>query len=533
MEMTGSPQKFIVHCTQHQRKLNVSPKSNAVTDTSTANDAYNFLVNWLEMFSQHKTWDFYVSGESYAGHYVPQLAYTVLLNNKNTEQQYLHLRLLTLCNFCNANHSIYLHRLLKSRRSHNFPLTDSWAQLQETREYSPVYVAPQDGLMQVDKIDKLPGQPDNVDFDQYAGYITVDPQAGRALFYYFVESPANSSTNPLVLWLNGGPGCSSFGYGAMEELGPFRVNSDGRTLFRNNYAWNNVANVIFLESPAGVGFSYSNTSADYDQTGDTSTANDAYTFLVNWLERFPQYKTRDFYITGESYAGHYVPQLAYTILRNNKNTNQTVINLKGISIGNAVIDDSAMARGFFDHFWTHALNSDETHKGIFTFCDFVNGTASENCESFEQKSINELGNIDLYNIYAPICQNPVLKNGSSGSVNFFDPCSDAYIEYYLNTAEVQRALHVKPTTWTVCSGDIDAVVPVTASRYAINSLKLPIENAWRPWYLNNEVGGYVVEYKGLTFVTVRGAGHLVPSYQPQRALIMISSFLQGIIPPST
>ena len=93
-----------------------------------------------------------------------------------------------------------------------------------------------------------------------------------------------------------------------------------------------MANVIFLESPAGVGFSYSNTTSDYDHTGDQSTAEDAYTFLVNWLERFPQYKTRDFYITGESYAGHYVPQLAYTILVNNKNSNQTMINLKGIVV---------------------------------------------------------------------------------------------------------------------------------------------------------------------------------------------------------
>ena len=93
-----------------------------------------------------------------------------------------------------------------------------------------------------------------------------------------------------------------------------------------------VANVIFLESPAGVGFSYSNTSSDYDNAGDTTTAIDAYTFLVNWLERFPQYKTRDFFIAGESYAGHYVPQLAYTILLNNKNTNQTVIHLKGIAV---------------------------------------------------------------------------------------------------------------------------------------------------------------------------------------------------------
>ena len=93
-----------------------------------------------------------------------------------------------------------------------------------------------------------------------------------------------------------------------------------------------VANVIFLESPAGVGFSYSNTSSDYNNAGDTNTAIDAYTFLVNWLERFPQYKTRDFFIAGKSYACHYVPQLAHTILLNNKNTNQTVINLEGIAV---------------------------------------------------------------------------------------------------------------------------------------------------------------------------------------------------------
>jgi serine carboxypeptidase-like clade 2 len=73
------------------------------------------------------------------------------------------------------------------------------------------------------------------------------------------------------------------------------------------------ANVLFLESPAGVGFSYSNTTSDYYKAGDKATAKDSYVFLINWLERFPEYKTRDFYIAGESYAGHYVPQLASTI----------------------------------------------------------------------------------------------------------------------------------------------------------------------------------------------------------------------------
>ncbi|XP_042041455.1 serine carboxypeptidase 1-like [Salvia splendens] len=468
--------------------------------------------------------------------------------------------LLLSSTLCNANQQTHL---LRSTRPHSFSVSDSW--LQRERD---AFVAPQDGLMQADKITQLPGQPHGVDFDHYAGYVTVEPQAGRALFYYFVESPTNSSTKPLVLWLNGGPGCSSFGYGAMEELGPFRVSSDGTTLFRNNYAWNNVANVIFLDSPAGVGFSYSNTTADYNNTGDTSTATDAYTFIVNWLERFPQYKTRDFYITGESYAGHYVPQLANTILLRNNNSNiPTVINLKGVAIGNALIDDASMSAGFYDHIWTHALISDEIHTKIFNSCDFANNLASDQCYDYAEKSFKELGNIDINNIYAPICLQHVLKKGSRDSlgeqVNYFDPCSDVYVKYYLNTPRVQDALHVNPTAWDFCrtfdnwtdwessvlptiedlmasglrvwlySGDIDANVPVTTTRYAINRLKLPIETAWRPWYFENEVGGYVVGYKGLTLATVRGAGHQVPSYQPQRALLMFTSFLQGILPPSS
>jgi serine carboxypeptidase-like clade II len=97
-----------------------------------------------------------------------------------------------------------------------------------------------------------------------------------------------------------------------------------------------VANVIFLESPAGVGFSYSNTSSDYDLSGDQRAADDAYLFLVNWLERFPEYKSRPFYISGESYAGHYVPELAATILIQNSydaaNAKTAIINLRGILV---------------------------------------------------------------------------------------------------------------------------------------------------------------------------------------------------------
>ncbi|PPS04807.1 hypothetical protein GOBAR_AA15855 [Gossypium barbadense] len=346
-----------------------------------------------------------------------------------------------------ANEAEALDNFLKSRLSKKpSPVVHSWAWLNEkTGNIYPNYIQPQDGSMETDKIGALPGQPNGVDFNHYSGYVTVDSKAGRALFYYFVESPDNSSTNPLVLWLNG------------------------------------VANIIFLESPARVGFSYSNTSSDYQHTGDKSTAKDAYAFLVNWLERFPQYKTRDLYITGESYAGHYV--------------------------GNGWIDDRTNALGRFDYLWTHALNSDETKKGIHTYCHYLNGKDPKECGNFISKVCNEFG--DMVTSYPKRIMSLVIS------------IEITFMLRFVNKILRQYKLH------TVC-GDVDSVVPI---RYAINKLKLPVKTAWRPWSINDEVGGYVEEYEGLTSVTVRDAGHFVPSYQPARALTMISSFLQGVLPP--
>ncbi|XP_042423826.1 serine carboxypeptidase II-3-like [Zingiber officinale] len=423
------------------------------------------------------------------------------------------------------------------------------------------------GLKEGDKVVLLPGQPEGVHFDQYAGYVTVDRANGRALFYYFAEAVENSGSKPIVLWLNGGPGCSSLGYGAMEELGPFRVMSDGKTLYRNPYAWNKVANILFLESPAGVGFSYSNTMSDYSKSGDRRTAIDALVFLVNWFERFPEYKRRDFFITGESYAGHYVPQLAHAILHHKDH----LINLKGIAIGNAVINKETDSKGTFDYFWTHALIADETIHAIHKFCNFSPDaplTAPE-CDRAVDEANLAVYELDVYNIYAPLCfLSGVAPTPKSPSIENFDPCTSNYVETYLNNLEVQNALHANVTklnyTWSGCSqvitswsdqpstmlpiihellsngirilkysGDFDGVVPITSTRYSLKKIKLRVKAPWRAWMLNSEVGGYTVVYDhNLIFATVRGAGHEVPSYQPARALEMIKSFLQGLHLPA-
>lgn len=97
-----------------------------------------------------------------------------------------------------------LGKLMKAQRSGRWPESHSTALVSmSSTEYSPVYIGPQDGLKEGDKITELPGQPSELVLNQYGGYVTVDPNAGRALFYYFVEAD-NSSSKPLVLWLNGG-----------------------------------------------------------------------------------------------------------------------------------------------------------------------------------------------------------------------------------------------------------------------------------------------------------------------------------------
>ncbi|KAH7688262.1 Peptidase S10 serine carboxypeptidase protein [Dioscorea alata] len=177
-------------------------------------------------------------------------------------------------------------------------------------------------VQEEDRVVDLPGKP-NVNFE-----------FGRSLFFWFFEAVDKPEEKPLLLWLNGGPGCSSTGYGLADEIGPFHVNADGQSLYLNPYSWKQVANILFLNSPVGVGFSYANNSQDILNNGDERTvqSNDSLVFLTKWLKRYPQYKGRDFYIYGESYAGHYVPQLAQVIVRYNNATGDKSIYLKGYMV---------------------------------------------------------------------------------------------------------------------------------------------------------------------------------------------------------
>ncbi|KAK1631485.1 hypothetical protein QYE76_005800 [Lolium multiflorum] len=314
--------------------------------------------------------------------------------------------------------------------------TDPWADPGSFSHLPTKCPIPPAGTKAADKIMALPGQPPRVNFDQYSGYVMVSEEHFRELFYYFVEAPYEPASKPLILWLNGGPGCSSLGYGAMTELGPFRVNPDGKTLSRNKHAWNNLANVIFLESPAGVGFSYaSNDKNNNNNVGDRRTAEDTFVFLLKWLERFPEYKGRDFYIAGESYGGHYVPQLATVIKFMNELHGTTFMNLRGIFVGNPYLDDYKNEKGNLEFLWSHGVISDQGWAGILDNCTF---SPSDDWQCFVASRRPQRGDLDPYNIYAPLCLHAPHTGiyYSSSYLAGYDPCAPHYVNTYLNNLEV-------------------------------------------------------------------------------------------------
>ncbi|XP_068645393.1 serine carboxypeptidase-like 34 [Aristolochia californica] len=431
-----------------------------------------------------------------------------------------------------------------------------------------------------DRVVKLPGQPP-VNFRQYSGYVTVNETNGRALFYWFFEATDKPEEKPLLLWLNGGPGCSSVGYGEAEELGPFLMQKGLPELRHNKYSWNRAANLLFLETPVGVGYSYTNTTKDLSELGDEATAHDSYRFIVGWLERFPQFKSREFYIAGESYAGHYVPRLAEKIFDLNKRVPPSKnINFKGFIIGNALLDDDTDQNGMIDYAWDHALISDSVYHDIQKYCDFSSAEDNSTCDRLLNEYYSVYDIIDMYSLYTPSCPSsgysrsrkkihgisPKVLSRHAGwhkKPAGYDPCISYQTEEYLNRPDVQEALHANVTKikypWTHCSdaietwndapasmlpvlkklidggirvwvfsGDTDGRIPVTGTRYTLNKLGLPINRDWNPWYTYHEqVGGFTIEYEGLTFVTVRGAGHQVPTFAPRQALQMIKSFLDN------
>ncbi|XP_046842840.1 lysosomal protective protein-like [Xenia sp. Carnegie-2017] len=322
-----------------------------------------------------------------------------------------------------------------------------------------------------DVISSLPGLPYIPVFQQYSGYLSAS--GGRKFHYWFVESQGNPQTDPVVLWLNGGPGCSSM-VGLLSEHGPFLVNPDGKTLRYNPHSWNKVANMLYLESPAGVGFSYLD-SEDY-ATNDTAVAADNYAALEDFFNKYPHFADNPFYITGEGYAGVYVATLSSHILGA---VNKT-INLKGFAIGNGFLSVKDNAESLFYYAYYHGLLGNDDWKNLQTYCcprgacTFYE-SKSASCQQMVELVKSTIMNIGL-NTFA-IYQNCSITQ-SNGIDHFFamenavykeqrllqrtfdmpTSCIDSTdLRVYLNTPAVRQALNIHDgiREWTLCSKSVN------------------------------------------------------------------------------
>ena len=147
----------------------------------------------------------------------------------------------------------------------------------------------------------------------YSGFIRVG-NTSKEIHYVFLESmSATNATDPLIVWFNGGPGCSSM-LGFLQETGPYVLEDNATEYTPNNWTWNKEANVLYIEQPAGVGYSTCDISArpqDCNHT-DLSSSEDNLQVLLAWFDRFNgTYKKNQVFIAGESYAGVYVPYLSW------------------------------------------------------------------------------------------------------------------------------------------------------------------------------------------------------------------------------
>ncbi|KAF4023706.1 hypothetical protein G4228_015336 [Cervus hanglu yarkandensis] len=426
-----------------------------------------------------------------------------------------------------------------------------------------------------DEIRFLPGLAKQPSFRQYSGYLKGS--GSKRLHYWFVESQKDPKSRPVVLWLNGGPGCSSLD-GLLTEHGPFLI-----------------ANMLYLESPAGVGFSYSDDKSY--ATNDTEVAQSNFEALKDFFCLFPEYKGNELFLTGESYAGIYIPTLAVLVMQDPS------MNLQGLAVGNGLSsyeqnDNSLVYFAYYHGLLGNRLwSSLQKHCCSENKCNFHDNKQPECVTNLQEVShIVSSSGLNIYNLYAPcaggvpsqvryeqdtvmvqdlgniftrlplkrVWHQMLLRSGEK--VRLDPPCTNATApSNYLNDPQVRKALHIPEQLprWDLCNflvniqyqrlyqsmcsqylklltaqkyrillynGDVDMACNFMGDEWFVDSLNQKMEVQRRPWLVDygesgEQIAGFVKEFSHIAFLTIKGAGHMVPTDKPQAALTMFSRFL--------
>ncbi|CDP06925.1 unnamed protein product [Coffea canephora] len=390
-----------------------------------------------------------------------------------------------------------------------------------------VYVQACSNLAMAGSIVKfLPGFEGPLPFELETGYIGVGESEDVQLFYAFIKSESNPQSDPLILWLDGGPGCSSFsslffGIGPVI-LEPLSFDGTVPKLVLNPSTWTKVVSIIFLDSPAGTGFSYAKT-AQASQSSDFLASDQAYEFIRKWLHDHPEYKSNPFYVGGISYGGIPVPILTQLISNGNEDGIEPRIDLKGYILGNPVTKVSGLLNYRVPFAYGMGLISDELYeslkvscKGEYEITDPSNPVCSKNMQGYNEASNH------IYAIFIVQEALHVLRE----TIGQWVSCRDA-LPYTKNAGSVvpyHANLSTKGYRSLIYSGDHDLMVPHIETQAWIRSLHYPIIDDWRQWIHEGQVAGYTRTYANkMTFAT--GGGHVAYELKPAECRTMLERWI--------
>jgi len=392
----------------------------------------------------------------------------------------------------------------------------------------------------------------------------------KHLFFWMFEKRGDfDKDTPFIVWLTGGPGCSST-LALLTENGPCSVNKDGETTTVNPYSWTEAAHVLWLDQPAGVGFSY----GEETDSDEKMVSEDAYYFLQAFFQTYKEYVDSPLYIVGESYAGHYAPAIAHRVWKGNKEAKDKTIqlNLAGLGIGNGLTDPEEQYK------WYPEMGYNNSH-GIKVFDESTYNGMKEvvpKCTALIHKCNEGDSMIDTFACQSAflICNAGLTSPYQMTGLNPYDIrkqcehrplCYDFdHVAKWLRSPKTKKALNVDEKhshSWQSCNyginmqfhndwmhdfspyvadllnagipalmyaGDVDFICNYLGNKAWTYSLQWKGKDAFQAAGEHDWKGkGLARSAEGMTFLQVYDAGHMVPSDQPEVALDMIKIFTQG------
>uniref|UniRef100_A0A1B0CQ02 Carboxypeptidase n=1 Tax=Lutzomyia longipalpis TaxID=7200 RepID=A0A1B0CQ02_LUTLO len=395
----------------------------------------------------------------------------------------------------------------------------------------------------------------------YAGYITVNKKYNSNMFFWFFRAKINSAAAPVVLWLQGGPGASSL-FGMFAENGPFSITEDLDYPPRQ-YSWHINHNLIYIDNPVGTGFSFTDNDMGYSGT-ETAIGENLQNVLQQFFKLFPELRKNPFYITGESYAGKYIPAAAFQIHQKNQEVlaEEEVINLRGMAIGN----------GFTDPL--HQLNYGDYLYQI----GLIDANARDLFGKYQRKAESLIENGD-YTAAFVLLDRLIDGDGDAKSIfqnltgleqyyNYLSTQTDdgsAAMGKLIENAEMRKAIHVGNKTFhgldvnkveiflvsdimksvsglvgdlltyypiVVYNGQLDIIVAYPLTTNYLQNLEFRDREEYlrakrHIWRVDGDIAGYVKEAGNLIEILVRDAGHMVPLDQPKWALDLLLHLTHG------